>query len=96
MTEIVDDTLSDILRRTVKRGNFTHLTLVCSSIGGPFKASFRGVDHQDYRHAEGSDVADVLVEALTGRKQKPARPVRKVRQPAQRKVDDDEFDELLG
>ncbi len=85
-----DDTLSDAVRRVVKRGGFSHLSLASS--GNLFKAAFRGVDHKDHQIAENSDPVAALIEALTGRRMPVAKLQKPKREPAKRA----EFDELLG
>lgn len=95
------DLLTDAIRKLVRKGSFSHLSLTCS--GGDFHASFRGVDHTDQRIAQNADPVAALHEALTGKRQaKPARaqPPRRlmfvpVVEPKRPKPARD-FDELLG
>ncbi len=89
----VPDELSKALRLLVKRGNLTHLSVISSD--GVWKAAYRGVDDRDFRHVQGTDIVDVLMEAVTGRRSK----ARKIEKPA--KVQPvaaaaDEFEDLLG
>lgn len=101
MTDETDE-LSKTLRQVVKRGNLTHLSIISSD--GIFKAVYRGVDEgKDYRFADGLDIVDVIMEAVTGRKQKNTecvKPVRRrVRDPYADKPTSsvlDQFEDLLG
>lgn len=72
-----DDALSDVLRKIVKKGNMTHLSVICSD--GIFKAAYRGADGDAHRQAESTDIVDALTQALTGRR---ARPVKTQAPPA--------------
>lgn len=95
------DELSTLLRRAVKRGNVSSLSVI-SPDGTMFKAAWRGVDHEDHRIVESPDIVDALVCAITGRKpMAPAvvaqtkAPRKKVKAPVAQS-NDGGFDDILG
>jgi hypothetical protein len=72
MSESADE-LSKALRLLVKCGNLTHLSIVSNDKG--FQAAYRGVDGKDHRFAEGFDVVDTILEAISGQRHK-AQPLK--------------------
>lgn len=74
MNEVADP-LSAVVRRIVRKGGFSHLSVTCAD-GQTFKAVFRGVDNKDYRFADSNDPTDALMAVLTGRAPKPLKASR--------------------
>ena len=103
----MSDELSDLIRRAVRRGSMSHLTVVTSD-GIVFQAAWRGVDGPDYRMVDSTDPVDALVCALTGRRPLPMpapAPEKKARRTTRRHTaspapaaggEKDDFDDVFG
>lgn len=91
MTTETPDALTSALRKLVKRGNMTHLSVICSD--GIFKAAYRGVEGGDHRQAESPDIVDALMQALTGRRAKLEKPEKPIKPAAVKKSEP--YEDLL-
>lgn len=92
--------LEDILRAKASSGDLNHVSIAFTN-SGEWEVAYRGVGHSDYRMSKGKDVADVLRDALTGRKaapgeREPTKVVSKPTKPAKaKKVEYDPLGDLM-